>query len=75
MTSEKLVHSRDFVVFVVTEEVTYGVRDRKIMQIIVHEVNCIIHNENYICFKHYNDTVGFFDSARVVGYVEYKEGV
>lgn len=73
MTSEKLVHSRDFVVFVVTEEVTYGVRDRKIIQIIVHDVNCIIHNENYICFKHYNDTVGFFDSSRVVGYVEYKE--
>lgn len=73
MTSEHLVHSRDFIVFVVTDEVSYGVRDSKTRQIVVHGVNCIIHNEQYICFKHYDDTVGFFDSTRVIGYVEYKK--
>lgn len=73
MNSEKLVHSRDFIVLVVTNEVSYGVRDSKTRQIIVHSVNRIDYDENYIYFKHYNDTVGFFDRSHVVGYVEYKE--
>lgn len=66
---ERLVHTRDYSVHVLVDEIINGFHNHRIMHVKVRDVNGItIGQDNYIYFLHYGDIVGAFPKEHVLGY-------